>query len=127
MIFADPASLPFLTFLERQRADYQRTLPERLAQIEGLWHQVPTGANATQALANLERYAHSLAGSGATFGFAGVGDAARELERAATLRLNTAGALTAGAESEINRALESLQRSLPVDTAPSVTQSQPQP
>ena len=121
---ADSASLPFLTFLERQRADYQRALPERLAQIEELWHQVLTGASAVPALATLERCAHSLAGSGATFGFSGVGDAARELERAVTLRLNTAGALTARAESEINLAIERLQRSLPGDSGPSGDQPQ---
>lgn len=106
----------FLAFLELQRADYRRALPQRLAQIELLWHQVQIGENAVQMLASLERCAHSLAGSGATFGFAGVGSAARELELALAPLLNTACALTAEAQSKISLAIESLQRSLPGNT-----------
>jgi len=105
----------FLAFLELQRADYRRALPQRMTQIELLWRQVLIGENAAQALATLERCAHSLAGSGATFGFAGMGNAARELELAVAPLLDTACALTAGAQSEISLAIESLQRSLPGD------------
>ena len=124
---ASPAALGFLAFLELQRAEYRQALPQRLAQIEGLWHQVLTGDSAAQALASLERCAHSLAGSGATFGFAGVGDAARGLERAVAPLPGTAGSLTAGAQSEVSRAIESLQRSLPGDTGPSGPQPQARP
>lgn len=105
----------FLAFLQLQRADYGRALPERLAQIELLWQQALNGDNAVQALATLERCAHSLAGSAATLGFAGVGSAARELELA--VALNTDCALSAGPQSEINLAIELLQRSLPEETA----------
>ena len=112
MSTTDPS---FLAFLELQRADYRAALPQRLAHIELLWHQVLNGDSASQALVTLERCAHSLAGSGATFGFAGVGNAARELELAVTPLLETACALTAGAQSEINLAIELLQRSLPGD------------
>ena len=113
MSIPDP---PFLAFLELQRTDYRRALPQRLTQIELLWHQVLIGENAAQALAGLERCAHSLAGSGATFGFAGVGSSARELELAVAPLLDAACALTAGAQSEISLAIELLQRSLPGDT-----------
>ena len=105
----------FLVFMELQRANYCLALPQRLAQIELLWHQVQVGENAAQALASLERCAHSLAGSGATFGFAGVGNAARELELTVTPLLDTVWALTAGVQSEIDLAIELLQRSLPGD------------
>jgi len=118
------ASPSFLAFLELQRADYRAALPQRLAQIELLWREVLSGDNATQAMASLERCAHSLAGSGATFGFAGVGSAARELELAVTPLLDTASALSAGARSEINLAIELLQRSLPGDAGNRGVQSQ---
>ena len=113
MSITDPL---FLAFLEVQRADYRRALPQRVAQIELLWHQVLNGDSSADALATLERCAHSLAGSGATFGFAGMGSAARELELTVNPLLDTACALTAAAQSEISRAIESLQRSLPGET-----------
>ena len=69
---ADPFSLE--DFLAQQRADYRASLPARLQQLEtasagGAWHDV-------------ERCAHGIAGSAATFGLAALGDAARELEEA---------------------------------------------
>lgn len=111
------ASTPsFLVFLEEQRADYRRSLPERLVQIETLWHQVLNDETPTVALANLERCAHSLAGSGATFGFAALGDAARVLELAVNPLLDAAHALTPAALSEVSQAVEALQRSLSGET-----------
>ena len=121
MSITDPT---FLALLELQRADYRRALPQQLAQIELLWNQVLNHESAAQALATLERCAHSLAGSGATFGFAGVGSAARELELAVTPRLDMACALTAGARSDINLAIKLLQRSLPRDAGHSGDQPQ---
>ena len=112
MSITDPL---FLAFLEVQRADYRRALPQRVAQIELLWHQVLNGDSSADVLATLQRCAHSLAGSGATFGFAGMGSAARELELTVNPLQDTACALTAAAQSEIGRAIESLQRSLPGD------------
>lgn len=112
----------FLAFMELQSADYRRALPQRLAQIELLWNQVLNHESAAQALATLERCAHSLAGSGATFGFAGVGSAARELELAVTALLDTACALTAEARSDVNLAIKLLQRSLPRDAGHSGAQ-----
>ena len=68
--------------------------------------------SAAQALAALERCAHSLAGSGATFGFASMGSAARELELAIHLLVHAACALTCAARTEVSQAIELLQRSL---------------
>lgn len=106
----------FLAFLEEQRADYRRSLPQRLVQIESLWRQVLNDEAPTQALASLERCAHSLAGSGATFGFAAPGDAARALELAVNPLLGAAHALTPAALNEVSQAVEALQRSLSGET-----------
>lgn len=106
----------FLAFLEEQRADYRRSLPQRLAQIASLWRQVLSGEAPAEALASLERCAHSLAGSGATFGFAGLGDAARVLELAISPLLGAAHALTPAALNEVSQAVEALQRSLSGET-----------
>ncbi|OGA96686.1 MAG: hypothetical protein A3E79_03265 [Burkholderiales bacterium RIFCSPHIGHO2_12_FULL_61_11] len=113
MSTTDPA---FLAFLEEQRADYHRSLPQRLEQIESLWGQVLNDEAPVQALASLERCAHSLAGSGATFGFAALGDAARGLELAVSPLLGARYTLTPAALSEVRRAVEALQRSLSGET-----------
>lgn len=102
----------FLAFLEEQRADYRHSLPGRLAQIETLWRQVLNDETPAAALANLERCAHSLAGSGATFGFADIGAAARVLELAVNPLVGAAPALPPAARAEVERAIELLQRSL---------------
>ncbi len=113
MTLTDPA---FLAFLDAQRADYRRSLPQRLAQIESLWRQVLNGEAPAEALASLERCAHSLAGSGGTFGFAALGDAARVLELTVNPLLNAAQALTPTTQTEVSRAVEALQRSLSGET-----------
>jgi len=62
---------------------YARKLPEKLAQIGALWGAVRDDAPASwplDALSNLHRMLHSLAGSGTTFGFAEVSKHARRAE-----------------------------------------------
>lgn len=113
MSTTDPA---FLAFLEEQRADYRRSLPQRLDQIESLWRRALNDEAPVEAMASLERCAHSLAGSGATFGFAALGDAARVLELAVSPLLDAAHALTPAAQSEVSQAVEALQRSLSGET-----------
>lgn len=105
--------LVFAAFLDAQRADYRSSLPQRLAQIESLWLRVLNDERPAEALATLERCAHNLAGSGATFGFPDLGNAAHVLELAVNPLLDSACALTAAAQSKVSQAIESLQRSLP--------------
>jgi len=62
---------------------YARKLPEKLAQIGALWMVVRDEAPSSwpvDALSNLHRMVHSLAGSGTTFGFAEVSKYARRAE-----------------------------------------------
>ena len=103
----------FLAFMEEQRVDYRNMLPQRLEQINLLWHQVLKGEKVAEALPTLERCAHSLAGSGATFGFADLGDAARVLELMVHPLVNAGIAITGKAQADITQAIELLQRSLP--------------
>lgn len=98
----------FSVFLDELRADYRCSLPQRIVQIESLWRQVLSNEAPAQALASLEHCAHSLAGSGATFGFAALGDAARVLELAVGPLLGATHALTPTAQTEVSRAIEAL-------------------
>jgi HPt (histidine-containing phosphotransfer) domain-containing protein len=103
----DPA---LLAFLEEQRADYTRSLPLRLEQVAALWQQVLKGEDAAKALTTLERHAHSIAGSAATFGWAELGLAAQALELAVHPHVGADQALPPEARAEVSRAVDELQR-----------------
>jgi chemotaxis protein histidine kinase CheA len=103
----------FLAFLEQQRVDYCAGLPARWLQIEAHWQQLLRGEAPQQALDGLERCAHGLAGSGATFGCAAMGDAARQLELAIDPLRASAHALSPEALAALTQAVEALQRSFP--------------
>lgn len=61
-------------------AAYAAQLPERLAQIGQAWRLLPRGEWDQDGFETLHRMVHSLSGSGKVFGFALLGDAARQLE-----------------------------------------------
>lgn len=104
----------FQAFLALQRADYQRALPGKVAKLQALWQAQDPGA-APPALGELERQAHTLAGTAGTLGFRELGLAARSLE-ALLVQAGAAGAaLSPGQQSEIAQALAALQASLPTD------------
>lgn len=110
MITTNPA---FIAFFEAQCVEYRCALPQRLAQIESLLCQVLSGEAPADALTSLERCAHSLAGSAATFGFAALGDAAKALELALKPLHGSAQAWLPTAQTEVSHAVELLRRSLP--------------
>src|SRR5665647_3476636 len=99
----------FLAFLEEQRADYRRSLPQRLVQIESLWRQVLSGEAPAEALASLERCAHSLAGSGATFAVAGRGQGARGRDPAIGALEGAEPVVPPAALNEAGRAVKPVQ------------------
>ena len=66
--------------IAKLRADYAAQLPGTVAQMEELWRRLVAGEIAPSRLPELVRMAHSITGSGATFGIAGASKAARELE-----------------------------------------------
>jgi HPt (histidine-containing phosphotransfer) domain-containing protein len=103
----------FEQFLEQQRADYQRVLPEKVGQLQVLWRAAAAGAEAAQPLAELERLAHTLAGTAGTFGFRELGLAAKALEL--LLQPQAGPLLTPTRRSEIAQAIATLQASLPAD------------
>lgn len=75
-------SFSFEDFLAQQRAEYRASLPGRQSVLLSAWSRLQAGQEPAAALHDLERCAHGLAGSAATFGLAGLGDAARALEDA---------------------------------------------
>lgn len=61
--------------------NYAAQLPEKLALIEQTLKHLPRTGWDEEGFASLHRQVHSLAGSGKTFGFSKLGDAARALEQ----------------------------------------------
>lgn len=59
---------------------YRRQLPDKLTTLEACWHQTQTLTTGGAEWESLHRQLHTLAGSGATFGYAELGLAARALE-----------------------------------------------
>jgi HPt (histidine-containing phosphotransfer) domain-containing protein len=104
----------FQQFLDLQRADYKRALPEKLAHLQTLWAAVAAGA-APPALVELERLAHTLAGTAGTLGLRGVGLAAKSLEMLLAQAGEGGGVLTPEHQSGISLAMAALQASLPRD------------
>jgi HPt (histidine-containing phosphotransfer) domain-containing protein len=72
---------PLHDFLAAQRREYGQKLPGRVAAIRTAWERA-AASRGDDDYRVLEREAHSIAGSGGTFGFAAAGDMARTLEHA---------------------------------------------
>ena len=66
--------------LEKLRTDYVAQLPGTVAEMEDLWRRILAAEVPLAQLEKLERMAHSIAGSGTTFGLPEASRAARELE-----------------------------------------------
>ena len=70
----------FQAALEALRQEYVHNLPNKVSEIRDAWLNVRNQAWDASALYTLTRLAHSLAGSGATYGFEPLSQAARALE-----------------------------------------------
>ena len=74
----DPA---LQAFLLQQKTEYRAGLPQRLARLDAAWETWNSAPDAASRH-ELERCAHAIAGSAATFGLRELGDIARALEEA---------------------------------------------
>lgn len=100
----------FQRFLDEQRAEYKAALPGKMAEVHALWALAAPGEDAAQPLADLQRLAHTLAGTAGTLGFRDVGTAAKALE----LLVEEAGiALTPAQRADMTLAIAALQASMP--------------
>lgn len=104
----------FQKFLDQQRADYRRALPEKMAHIRALWTAV-AGDDDMALPADLERLVHTLAGTAGTLGFREVGAAARALELLLEQAAPAGQVPLPPQRAEIALAVDALQASLPAD------------
>ena len=102
----------FQRFLDEQRSEYGRSLPGKVGQIEAHWRFVASGRGDAGTLAELERLAHTLAGTAGSLGFTAAGQAAKALELLMQRAMQNAAGWTA-LHPDIERAIGLLQESLP--------------
>ena len=95
--------------LRAVRQVYARDLPHKIRAIEATWNRLLQGKWDLEVFKTLHRMTHSLAGSGASFGFAAVSDVARILERLAKSIVETAAPPTGAQQSQITSYLEALK------------------
>ncbi len=94
------------------RESYAAKLDEKIDQIGEGWQLYKShdeGQPRREALASLHRLTHTLAGSGATFGFPAVSSAARRAETVLKSLLQSGAALESEHAQEIEAALEQLR------------------
>ena len=87
---------------------YATNLPQELERIEEAWRTAVRGGTTGSAYTRLVELVHGLAGSGATFGFSALSDAARVLLVMLTGLQSTEGPLTRELRMQIERLLEQL-------------------
>lgn len=99
----------FRQMLAAVSAEYRAGLPERLAGIEALWGHILRGADFAQAMPDLIRALHSIAGSAETFGLTAVGEAAAAAESRLEAYRDMRQMPDAASRAEIARLLETLR------------------
>ncbi|GLQ52569.1 diguanylate cyclase [Dyella flava] len=97
------------------RENYAQQLPAKLAQLEGAFRRHDNVVELPQ----LRHLAHSLAGSGATFGYPALSIAARQLETIVDGALNDGRPLSLEESDSIARLIEALDRGARTPIAPS--------
>lgn len=102
-------ALDFAAQLKVLSAAYAEQLPAQLEAVDQAWRQLPPGAWDEDGGLAMHRMVHGLSGSGKIFGFALLGEAARQLE-AELLTLALARTAPGAAQHEhIGRLLRNLR------------------
>lgn len=85
-------------------------LPDKLKQIEQAWSKLPLSGWDEERFQDLYRMVHSLTGSGKTFGFAALSDAARDLEGCLKPHAQSKSALSAAQRDQVQGLLAGLHQ-----------------
>jgi len=82
---ASPSQSTIEEKLATLQANFKLSLPSKVEEIESLWNSVVVGDVNESSIIDCHRMAHTLVGTGGTFGAITVSTAARELEQALKL------------------------------------------
>ena len=89
--------------------DYASRLPEKIIELEQIWERIQRQRDAKKNLALLRRKAHSLAGSGTTFGFKQISEYARQMELLVDMIITEGEKTIAKRENKINELLDNMR------------------
>lgn len=106
---AEAAGPDLAARLAALQRDYLAQLPEKLAAIEAAWMRLADGPWAGEPARALHRLVHNLAGSGQTFGVAGLSEAARAIEEQLTGAGDLDAAPSAATRARMHEALVRLR------------------
>jgi DNA-binding response OmpR family regulator/HPt (histidine-containing phosphotransfer) domain-containing protein len=101
-------SKPVDQILEMQQ-DYLSRLPEKIIELEQIWERIQRQRSARRDLALLRRKVHSLAGSGATFGFKQISEYAGQMEVLVDMIIVEGEKTIAQRKSKINELLDNMR------------------
>lgn len=104
----------FRQMLAAVSAEYRAGLPARLAGIDELWNCIMHGGDAAQAMPDLIRALHSIAGTAETFGLNAVGRAAAAAESCLE-PYREVRPMPDAARTEVTRLLETLRHAAGLD------------
>lgn len=116
----------FEAALQALRDEYRRNLPGKIEELASAWRVLRDGEWDAEQFKTFTRLAHSLAGSGATYGFDAVSQAARELELYCKAQ-NGAARLGLAEQDTVEKLLLRLQQTLapPVDASAAPSPAEP--
>jgi len=110
--------------LEALRLTYLEHLPDKVAELDALW-ETARHSQESEALSTVTRMAHSLAGSGATFGLQSVTDTARALENFLKILAKTEAPLSAEQQEQVVPLLGALHAAAGLTPVPPPPSSPP--
>lgn len=113
MTVTDPGGNLLHAELDALRRAYAAQLPDRIGSLVALWHELVSAWD-DEVAKTLHRMAHSLIGSGATYGFATISHTARLLERALVAIVERGRPLLMEQQTEVGALLEALQKACAV-------------
>lgn len=94
---------------EALRTEYRGGMPAKLEKLGTLWSRLCSGSAGLQAVSDLLRELHAIAGSAGNFGLPQLGEAAQAAETFLAERTARGGKLGPGDEREFNRLLGELR------------------
>jgi len=98
--------------LKQLAKNYRAQLPERMEAIETCWRQICEHNHWKNEGKEIYRHVHSLAGSGASFGYFDMSKRAQAVELQLQALMERDGALTEQARQEVTQQLAQLKNEL---------------
>ncbi len=95
--------------LKKLQEEYAGQIPGKIQQIKIIWEELTQGEWNRESFKNMHLIAHSLSGSGKTFGFHALSEAARNLELLLKQNSESDVLPAAGQREQINKMLNALE------------------